>query len=156
MEADPRTALDGDVAKTLLARAREQTTALAALEVMASLPGSHGPDLIHEVRNTAMEGSRIQRVAEELLYSQDVYKKSSNALRVALDLRHATDCTQYAALLQRAQRHADRRAQAGLRKLLHPRYECGDDGKQDCHSCVRRGALIKALSAAGRRESPEY
>ena len=155
LDTDPHATLQSDGVEMLLEGARDPTTALAALEVMASLPGSQGPDLIYEVWVSAEEGSRIRQVADELLHSHDVYKKSSNALKVVSDLSEPHDCQEYPAVLKRAGRQGDQRARAGLRKLLLPRNECGANGKQDCHRCIPKATLIKALNDCTQRKPPQ-
>ena len=131
-------------------------TATEALKVVASLPGSIGPDILYEVWTGTPQRNETTRLAEDLAYSHEVRAKASPALKVALDLRRAEDCDVIATILPRAIEHGDSRSLRMLGKLVR-RKGCGPRKSKDCYGCLRDGDLIvDAINSVRKRRAPKF
>jgi hypothetical protein len=126
-------------------------TMLPAFEELTQWAGPAGPDVLYAVWEKAGGGSRAASLAQQLLYSADQRAKATPALQVALDLRSAASCDDYAKVLPSVLKSGDQRSTATLRALRH-NDGCGADGKQDCYACLRGSTLLEdALRAVEQR-----
>jgi hypothetical protein len=126
-------------------------TMLPAFEELTQWAGPAGPDVLYAVWEKAGGGSRAASLAQQLLYSADQRAKATPALQVALDLRSAASCDDYAKLLPAVLKSGDQRSSATLRALRH-NDGCGADGKQDCYACLRDSSLLEdTLRAVEKR-----
>ncbi|HEU4579406.1 MAG TPA: hypothetical protein VFS67_14190 [Polyangiaceae bacterium] len=126
-------------------------TMLPAFEELTQWAGPAGPDVLYAVWEKAGGGSRAASLAQQLLYSADQRAKATPALQVALDLRSAASCDDYAKVLPSVLKSGDQRSTATLRALRH-NDGCGADGKQDCYACLRGSTLLEdALRAVEKR-----
>jgi hypothetical protein len=142
--------MDGDDVDPRLVQLKafidDRDTAVAALEVAAGLPGTAGPDMLYETWVGTRGRNETTWLAEQLVYTQAVRSRASEALKVALDLRAADeDCEAVLEILPRAAEHGDRRSARLLKRLLSKRG-CGKRKRKDCYSCLRhldrkRGAM---------------
>jgi hypothetical protein len=140
---------------------RDPDTALPALALASELPGSVGPDLLYETWVGTPHKTETTRVAEELVFSKDVYEAAPPALRVALDLRIAETCEDVRQILPRVRESGDSRSTPLLLKLRRKRG-CGPNKQEDCYVCLRdlekdkaAVGIEAALSAARRRPAPK-
>lgn len=144
-----------NLSNRFLGYATSPETMLAAFTDLLEWPGSTGPEVLYTVWEKAPGGSRAASLAQQLLHSEDQRRKATPALRTALDLRSATSCEDYLAVLPAVQRDGDQRCSATLRALKH-RDGCGDDGQKDCFACLRDGTLLDdALTAIEKRVPPQ-
>ena len=144
-----------DLASRVIDYATAPETLVPAFQTLARWEGSQGPDLLYAVWERAPGGSRAASLAQQLLQGADQRSKASAALLVALDLRNSATCEDYAKLLPSVQRDGDQRSSATLRALEH-KDGCGDDGRDDCFRCLRRGTQIaSALRATESRPGPQ-
>jgi hypothetical protein len=126
-------------------------TMLPAFEELTQWTGPAGPDVLYAVWEKAGGGTRAASLAQQLLYSADQRAKSTPALQVALDLRSAASCDDYAKVLPAVLKSGDQRSSATLRALRH-NDGCGADGKQDCYACLRDNSLLEdTLKAVEKR-----
>jgi hypothetical protein len=126
-------------------------TLLPAFEEITQWAGPAGPDVLYAVWEKAGGGTRAASLAQQLLYSADQRAKATPALQVALDLRSAASCDDYAKVLPAVLKSGDQRSSATLRALRH-NDGCGADGKQDCFACLRDSSLLEdALRAVEKR-----
>ncbi len=138
----------------LLDFAASPITAVAAVRTMAALPGPEAADLLYEVWTGTAERTPTTELAEMLVYSAEVRPRASPALGVALDLRRARTCDEFAAVLPQAIEHADRRSHHLLGRLTR-RYGCGKKKSGDCYPCLRQDdRLDQAMRAAKTRPAP--
>ena len=152
----PALASDPATLEKLLEFVADPRTGTAALKVVATLPGSIGPDILYEVWTGTPERNDTTRLAEELVSSREVRVKASPALLVALDLRRTEECDAVAAILPRAIQHGDSRSLRMLGKLVQ-RKGCGPRKAQDCYSCLRDSELIMdAINAVRKRRAPKF
>lgn len=128
-------------------------TMLPTFQLLSQWTGPRGPDVMYAIWEKA-GSSRAASLAQELLHSADQRAKATPALSAAVDLRAATTCDDYLAVLPAVVRSGDQRCVAALRTLKHT-DGCGDDGKQDCYACLRDGnQLDEALAAVEKRPAP--
>jgi hypothetical protein len=126
-------------------------TMLPAFEELTQWTGPAGPDVLYAVWEKAGGGTRAASLAQQLLYSADQRAKATPALQVALDLRSAASCDDYAKVLPAVLKSGDQRSIATLRALRH-NDGCGADGKQDCYACLRDSSLLEdTLRAVEKR-----
>jgi hypothetical protein len=137
--------------------AADRALAVDVLEMLASLEGEVGPDLLYTLwRDRRIRDKETRELAEELLYSKDVRAKASAALGVTLDLRAVEDekCDEAAKILERAKTQGDKRALYAMGRFYQKRG-CGDNKLLDCWPCLREGDLLKDAAAEVRkRPSP--
>lgn len=146
--------VSANVAERMIDYATSSETLLAAFELLSTWPGPVGPDLLYAIWETAPGGSRASVLAHQLLQASDQRAKASAALMTALDLRGAKTCEDYLRVLPAVVRSGDQRSSPTLRALKHT-DGCGDDGQQDCYSCLREGAALdEALAAVEKRPAP--
>jgi serine/threonine-protein kinase len=131
-------------------------TAVAALELMATKLGRHGPDLIYEV---AVGFSPAKLKAANLLKDPEVRKLASPQLLFANELRETLPCARKE-LAGRAAAEGDERALAQLKPLLNT--GCGFMSRGECYRCVTpadRKAIQDAINAIesrwGGRDPPK-
>jgi serine/threonine-protein kinase len=128
----------------------------AAFEMLESHMGTQGPDILHDLafgKRTAP--AAVVARAGKSLKSDDVRKRASPALLVALDLRFSGGCQAKHKLLDRAREHGDERSLSQLRGLLHGKG-CGFLGLSDCWKCMRADRkLSDAIKAISDRTKAE-
>ncbi|MGK4004847.1 hypothetical protein WMF31_19605 [Sorangium sp. So ce1036] len=162
LELDPGAAADGDVQHVVLsAAAGPPEAAAAALDLMASGMGSHGPDLLYDLAtgssavktgNPAMKERAAKRLGEAA-----VLERATPALRIAQELRLARSCKARQPLLERAAADGDRRALDVLSSLVSSKSKgCGFLGLSRCAApCASIAKEIKAaMSAIEARTGP--
>jgi hypothetical protein len=152
---DPSLAEKSETLRALRSNAEDPATAPAALRAMAELPGPRGADLLYDIWIGTPKRTETTRLAEELVNGDEVRKKASPALGIALELRRVKDCDEAKTLLARAAKEADRRSVRPLARLLKE-HGCGKTGARDCFPCLRKSSeLNDALGAAEKRAPPE-
>ena len=129
----------------------------SALELIADKLESAGADILFDVWAGTHKKTTSTKLARKLLDSPEVQKKSSPALKIALQLRVKGKCEEMKALLPEATNVADSRSVRPLKKLTR-RSGCGFIGLGDCWGCLRKkgGELKAALAAAEGREAPTF
>ncbi len=160
--AEKRRALAGaaspgasDLASTLKRAAQDPETMRDALAQMAKTATPVGADLLYSIWTSRRKQDPAGALAEALLSTEEVRKRASPALMVALDLRAATSCDAAKDALTRAAEHGDRRSVPLIGRFTRKRG-CGDDQREDCFPCLRDGDEIKtAAKAVGTRPSPK-
>lgn len=154
IQRDPKLADKPETLRTLRDFAGDASLAPEALRAAAELPGTRGADLLYDVWTGTLGRTETTRLAKELVHSDEVRKKASKALGIALDLRNVGDCEQAKLLLPQAIQHADKRSLRPLARLLK-RHGCGSNGSKDCFTCIRQGTeLNDAIFAAEQRAPP--
>lgn len=138
----------------------DRETATQAAEVVISLPGTLGPDLLYETM-TGKTKNETAQLAEELLATKAVREKASPAVLVAVDLKRAEACDAAKDLLPRIAEQGDRRMLPLLAKLVSKRG-CGPAKLDDCYACLRpldkdkdATNLGKAIKAVSKRPAPK-
>jgi hypothetical protein len=138
----------------------DRETAIQAAEVVISLPGTLGGDLLWETI-AGKTKSETGLLAEELLATKAVREKASPAVLVAVDLKRAEGCEPAKALLDRIAEQGDRRMLPLLGKLVNKRG-CGPLKTDDCYECLRpldkeKDAmnLGRAVKAVSKRAPPK-
>lgn len=131
-----------------------------ALSLVAQLPGPVGPDILYDTWVNDPKSPETAKLAQEIIYIDEVRSKASPALKVELDLLKAPSCESVIDILARAKSDADRRSVATLEKLLS-RRGCGFQQSEDCYPCLRRlemnrksVSIAQAITAARARKAP--
>lgn len=157
-------AIDGDELarqdKALLGALRhladDEKYADPILRFAAEHLGSLGADFLFDVWSKTSAKTPSTTRAFELLSTRGVKKQMSPALALALELREAETCEQYAKLLPRIEQVGDERVLTRLRDLKKER-SCGANGREDCFPCLREGkALDNAYAQAAMRKAPRF
>ncbi|MCC6897781.1 MAG: hypothetical protein IT377_02340 [Polyangiaceae bacterium] len=139
----------------LRAAVSDPDTMREALGAMARMSSPLGPDLLYSAWTTRKKGDPAAAIAEALLSPDEVRKRASPALLVALDLRAAESCDAAKAALGRAAEHGDRRVVPLLGRFSQ-KSGCGEGKRDDCWPCLREGDDLKtAAKAAGKRAPPK-
>lgn len=126
------------------------------LEFVAEHLGPLAGDFLFDVWSKTSAKTRATTRAFELLSTRSVQKDVSPALRIALDLRAAEKCEQYAKLLPRVEEVGDERVLNPLRDLRKDRG-CGANDREDCYPCLRKDkALDAAYTQAALRKAPRF
>jgi hypothetical protein len=153
---DPSLAEKAETLRALRSNAEDPATASAALRAMAELPGPRGADLLYDIWTGTTKRTETTRLAEELVNGEEVRKKASPALAIALEIRRVKDCDEAKPVLTRAIQEADRRSVRPLTRLLK-KTGCGKTGARDCFPCLRHGKMLNdAIGAAEKRAPPEF
>jgi serine/threonine-protein kinase len=129
-----------------------------ALRVAAAMPGSPGADILFDVWASTPKATPATQRARELLATDSVRARASDAVRIAFDLRSAEGqpCEVRKPLVDRAAKEADMRSFRPL-LILAARTGCGSRHKSDCFPCLRENdTLDKALETAKNRPAPDY
>jgi serine/threonine-protein kinase len=129
-----------------------------ALKVAAAMPGSPGADILFDVWAGTPKATPATQRARELLATDAVRARASDAVRIAFDLRSAEGqpCEVRKPLVERAAKEADMRSFRPL-LILAARTGCGSRHKSDCFPCLRENdTLDKALEQAKNRPAPDY
>ena len=156
LRSDGSLAGQSDIQKQLLAQVVDPRVAVDALRVIATLPGTIGPDLLYQVWTGTRDRNDATVLAESLVSSAAVRARASEALSVALDLRRAEECQEMVSILPRAIEHGDRRSLRLLGRLLGKRG-CGARQTEDCYACLRgNDQLTEAIDAVKQRPPPEW
>jgi len=130
----------------------------AALRVAAAMPGSPGADILFDVWAATPKATPATQRARELLATDAVRARASDAVRIAFDLRSAEgqSCEARKPLVERATRESDMRSFRPL-LILAARTGCGRWHKRDCFPCLRGSdALDHALEQAKGHAAPDY
>jgi hypothetical protein len=114
----------------------DRDTAIAALQLLAELPGELSADVIYDVWVGTRGRNDTTWLAEQLCHTEAVRSKASMALQVALALRSTEECEPIRDLLPQVAEHGDQRSSRLVAKLLK-RRGCGDRGRKDCFKCLR-------------------
>lgn len=137
----------------LKSAALDPDTMRDALGSMAKLPSQLGADLLYQTWTTRKKSDPAVALAEALLLTNEVRKKASPALLVALDLRAAESCDAAKEALTRALEHGDRRVVPLLGRFAQKKG-CGDDKREDCWACLREGEELKAATKSVATRAP--
>ena len=156
LKREPKLAKKQDTIRRLLEFARDADTTSDALTAIAEMPGALSADLLFDIFTRTPGRTRATEVAEQLLQTGTVRSKASPGLLIALDLRRAKTCEEFAALLPRARQYGDKRALAPLGKLIK-QSGCGPNNAVDCFACLRNDtALNDAVTSARVRHAPKF
>ncbi len=130
----------------------------AALRVSAALPGPAGADILFEVWASTPKATPETQRARELLATDAVRSRASEAERVAYDLRsvQGESCELRRPIVARAADSADSRSFRPL-AILASRTGCGRRSRHDCFPCLRTDAMLDhALERANKNPAPDY
>lgn len=157
-EADKKYADHPRVLRDLMLGVRSNEAWEPALRIAAALPSSAGADILFDVWAGTPKATTATQRARELLASDAVRGRASEAVRVAFDLRTAQGmaCEQRVPIVERAAQVGDARAFRPL-AILAVRSGCGLREKDDCFPCLRKSdALERALARAKETPAPDY
>jgi hypothetical protein len=136
--------------------ARDNDTSRETLELIARTPGSQSVDLLYEVWTGTTGKSDATKLAEALVYTDEIRKKASKGLAIALDLRVAESCETNQAILPRAIAEGDKRSLHLLGKL-NAKKGCGPKKLSDCNPCLRKDKqLADATRIVRSKNAPKY
>ncbi len=144
---------DKEVAARFKELTGDEEVAIDVLHEIAQLPGPVGPDLLYGIISGSYRETRITKLAEELLYSQEVRKKASFALGALMDLRRAESCEDAMKAIEKVKQNGDRRAFNPLMRF-HQKRGCGEKKLDDCWPCLRDGDLLKEATMEAQKRSP--
>lgn len=157
IELVPKLTKDPATLKKIHAYIKDDQVADDALGMVASLPGPTGPDLLYSLWTRMHGKGEAGKLAEDLLYSKDVYKKASPALQALLDLRAAEKthkCEDVSKIVKKITDNGDRRAIGSILKL-NSKYGCGPKKMDDCWKCLRGTHIIKdAVKGVMKHRAP--
>ena len=149
-ELAPEMAPDKEI-RALLVRIAggPKETSARALEIMARHMLSHGPDILYDIM---ISSPKLREPIKELLAQPEVRARSTPALRIAFDLKHARSCDVVHELLERAQADGDGRAVVLLSYYSDgTRRGCGWKKRQPCRAkCLKGRTVIRAAAKAVR------
>ncbi len=147
--------LTGSQLTELLELARDPRTSTRAMALLAR-GGSRGADVLYRLWTETKAKTRSTQLAQQLLYSEEVRARASEALSVALDLRAGKSCRNRLNVLPRAAQHGDVRSLHLLERMQN-KFGCGKKGAEDCNPCMRGTEdLDRALVAVRQRPGPEF
>ncbi len=146
--------------KTMLAGLRHfgsrEGTCDETLEFASTYLGTHGSDLLFDVWSSTSLKTQATEKALALLQRPSQRARMSPALTLALDVRAAVKCDDYAQLLPRMVKYGDERSFRVL-KPLSKETGCGPDERDDCYPCLRGSPLLTdALTQTRLRKAPRY
>jgi hypothetical protein len=157
-EADRKYAEHPRVLRDLILGVRSTEAWEPALRVAAALPSPAGADILFDVWAGTPKATTATQRARELLASDAVRGRASDAVRVAFDLRTAQGmaCAQRVPIVERAAKVGDARAFRPL-AILAVRSGCGTREKDDCFPCLRKSDVLeRALTRAKETPAPDY
>ncbi|HSC86891.1 MAG TPA: serine/threonine-protein kinase [Polyangiaceae bacterium] len=156
--ADARLGDDEVILGALRALTKEEKDATPILHFVAERLGAVGADFLFHVWAKTSAKNGTTTLAYELLDSRAVRAKRSEALRVAMALREAKDCSDFAALMPDIEKYGDQRSYSKVRDLeLDKTRGCGATKKDDCYPCLHEGtALRDAMTQSGMRAAPQF
>ncbi len=148
----PEARQDPDM-KVLVKRAAETPgeAGKLAFELMAEQMGASGPDLLYDIMLTRPS---ITARARQYLEQPAIRDKATPALKIAYDLRQASDCEARLPLLGRAAQLGDERALAVLQPLVQgTKKGCGKWKNLPCAAACAAQATEyqKTISSIARR-----
>lgn len=146
-------AASDDLAKDLRSAANDPDVARDALQAMAEIPTSLGPDVLYATWAAKKKSDPSRQLAEELLETVAVRRKASAALLAALDARAAESCESARDALERAEKYGDRRVLSSLSRF-RAKNGCGDDQSEDCFPCLRSDDVLKRATRAVVKRAP--
>lgn len=155
-EADTRYATHPRVLHDLILAARSDAWE-PALRAAAALPDPAGADILFDIWASTPKATPATQRARDLLGSDAVSRRASEALRLAIDLRIAQGetCEARKPLVTRAAAAADARSFRPLFLLLS--HTCGRRKNEDCFPCLRGdGALDRAIDRAKTHPGPDF
>jgi hypothetical protein len=157
LEHTPELLTDKAKQGELVRIASDPQTAREGLASLAKVRTPLALDLIYEVWTATKDRSQATELARRLLYTADLRSKASPALAAALDLRAASTCEDYRAVLPRALTDGDRRSLIPLAKLIS-RRGCGPNKGSDCFACLRGSGdeLAATINAVKSRRPPSF
>ena len=139
----------------------DRDTAMAALSMLGETPSAFGADVLYDVWVGTRGRNETTWLAEQLVFSPEVRKAASEALKVTLTLRTTEDCERAKELLPWALEHADTRSLRQLKRLLTKRG-CGKQGREDCFACLRvldretnAVSVAQVIATARKRRPPK-
>jgi eukaryotic-like serine/threonine-protein kinase len=157
MESDERYVNHPRILRDLFVAARSEPWQ-PALRVAAAMPGSPGADILFDVWASTPKATPATQRARELLATDAVRARASDAVRIAFDLRSAEGqpCDVRKPLVERAAKEGDMRSFRPL-LILAARTGCGSRHKSDCFPCLREDDMLdKALEQTKNRPAPDY
>ncbi len=156
IELEPRYAGDRTMLSGLRYYGSKPGTHAEVLHFAAKHLGAHGSDLLFEVWASTSRKTDATLLAHELLNQPGQRDHMSAALELALDVRNARSCEDYAELLPRMIQSGDQRSYRVLHALAKD-TGCGPTRKDDCFPCLREGSgLREALTQTQQRSAPIY
>jgi hypothetical protein len=136
--------------------AEKESSSESVLEFAADKLGAEGADLLFHVWSTTSRKTAATEMAKRLLGSSKVREHMSEPLRIAMDLREAQTCDDFAKLMPRAEKVADFRSVPRLKELTKTRG-CGTDNAEDCFPCLRGDSkLDDTITQAQMRHAPMF
>jgi eukaryotic-like serine/threonine-protein kinase len=156
MAGDPDAGRDPRLIRAVSAAIEDAQAWRPALQLAADLPGSEGPDLLFRAWASTPLVTEKTSHARALLDREDVRRRVSPALAVALELRDAETCDARQALLPRIVNLGDARSRLPLQRMKN-RTGCAPEGAEDCHACLRDDELLdRALESVTERAAPTF
>jgi serine/threonine-protein kinase len=156
IEADSTAAEHRALLGALRFLADQEAYAAPILEFAAGKLGDTAPDFLFHVWSKTSAKTTATALAAELLERRDVQARIGPALRVALDLRKAKSCADFAGLMPRVEEHGDDRSLPVVRKLLG-KTKCKDAEDPECFACLAEGGQLEAAyGQAALRKGPQF
>ncbi|MCB9608195.1 MAG: hypothetical protein H6716_16525 [Polyangiaceae bacterium] len=154
LKQNPSELSDKAKKKQLEDYARNRELSTETLEAVAALGTEDALDFLYEIWVGTPKRTDTTQLAEELVMSNDLRKKASPALGVALELRTVDKddpCASTKKLVQRAEKDGDVRSLHLLGRLGNKRG-CGSSGRDDCYACLRKPDVLKdAIQSVRKR-----
>jgi serine/threonine-protein kinase len=157
-EIDRKYAEHPRVLRDLMLGVRSSEVWEPALRVAAALPSPAGADILFDVWASTPKATPATQRARDLLASDAVRTRASEAVRIAFDLRSAQGqtCEVRRPIVDRAAENADVRAFRPL-AILASRTGCGPRSHDDCFACLRNDDVLdRALERAKDHPAPDY
>jgi serine/threonine-protein kinase len=152
---DPKLNESPRIAGVLFRCAQAPAASSATFRLLEGPMGTRGADIIYDLANTRGVRPAVKTTAEKLLRTKDFLSTASPALEIAVALRRAESCTEYAKLLQPAKNVGDARSLEFLRPLTS-KTGCGTAKKSDCYECLRKNdALAQAIATIEKRSATQ-
>jgi tRNA A-37 threonylcarbamoyl transferase component Bud32 len=153
---DPTLSQDAVMLRDVRRAADDEAAQSRAFELATGPLGEGGADVLFDVWASTTEKTETTALAKSLLDREEIRKKASRPLRVALELRRTTRCEDVKRLVIEATEIGDERAFRPLNQL-NPRRGCGFLGLSDCYPCLRKdGLLPDALKAVQQKKGPRF
>lgn len=151
----PDLANDDKITTNVRLATMDASTAVKAVVVAAESLGERGVNILFSTWADTARRTNATALAERYLKRDEVLKKASHAVKLALALRTVQDCAELRELLAQVKQHGDTRALRPLAKMRSTRG-CGKHENTDCWPCLRDDDLLEdAIAAAAKRIGPK-
>lgn len=151
----PELANHDKIATNVRLATSDASTAVKAVAVAAESMGERGVNILFSTWADTARRTNATALAERYLKQDEILKKASRAVKLALELRTVSDCERLREILVQVREFGDTRALRPLAKMRSTKG-CSKHKNGDCWPCLRNDDLLEdAIAAAAKRIAPK-